>query len=192
MRKRIPTYILASIAVALVVSACLWVFFDSILRQNSEAAPQSASPFSAGALSIATSTLPPPPNTKRYQSNTYRFSLYYPDDLSVTEQPGASGSMVVLFEDQTTDQGFDVFIVPYNQPKITQQTFEMDEPSGMMDDPTDITVDAAPATEFISTNQAMGASVEMWFLHDGFLYEVTAPQALAPWLLQIMGAWQFI
>ena len=99
--------------------------------------------------------------------------------------------MVVLFEDPSSGQGFDVFIAPYDEPKITQQTFEMDEPSGVMDDPTDITVDGAPATEFSSTNPVMGASQEIWFLHAGFLYEVTAPQSLDSWLLQIMETWQF-
>jgi len=94
--------------------------------------------------------------------------------------------MVLLFQDQTNGQGFDIFIVPYDEPKITQATFLMDEPSGVMNDPQNITIDGAPATEFFSTNAAMGASAEIWFLHGGFLYEVTAPQPLDSWLLQIM------
>jgi len=192
MRPRIWTYAGLLIVGILPAVALLCIFFFyRIWPQHSETASQSASPFSAVALASATSTLSPPPNTKAYQSSLYHFSLYYPDDLSVKEEPGADGSIVVLFEDQATVQGFDIFIVPYDQPKITQATFLMDEPSGVMDDPTDITVDGAPATEFISTNQAMGASAEMWFLHDGLLYEVTAPQPLASWLLQIMGTWQF-
>jgi hypothetical protein len=117
--------------------------------------------------------------------------LYYPDDLTVSEQPGEDGSMVVLFLDQTTAQGFDIFIAPYDQPKITQATFLMDEPSGVMNDPQNITIDGVPATEFFSTNSVMGASREIWFLHGGFLYEVTAPQPLDSWLLQIMETWQF-
>jgi len=99
--------------------------------------------------------------------------------------------MVILFEDSASGQGFEIFIDPYLEPKITQATFLMDEPSGVMQDPQNITVDGAPATAFFSTNQAMGASVEMWLLHNGFLYEITAPQPLASWLLQIMETWQF-
>ena len=68
----------------------------------------------------------------------------------------------------------------------------MDEPSGVMNDPQNITIDGAPATEFFSTNPAMGASREIWFLHGGFLYEITTPQPLDSWLLQIMETWQFI
>jgi len=117
--------------------------------------------------------------------------LYYPDDLTVSAKPGEDGSMVVLFLDQTTAQGFDIFIAPYDQPKITQATFLMDEPSGVMNDPQNITIDGALATEFLSTNSVMGASREIWFLHGGFLYEVTSPQSLDSWLLQIMETWQF-
>jgi hypothetical protein len=109
----------------------------------------------------------------------------------VTEQPGAAGTMVVLFEDQATQQGFDIFITPYDEPKVTQATFLMDEPSGVMNDPRDIAIDAAPAAMFLSANSVMGASREIWFLHSGFFYEVTTSQSLDSWLLQIMETWQF-
>jgi hypothetical protein len=81
--------------------------------------------------------------------------------------------------------------VQYNQPQITQQRFLMDEPSGVMNAPANITIDGASATEFLSTNPAMGSSREIWFLHGGYLYEVTTSQPLDSWLLQIMQTWQF-
>ncbi len=182
MRLRIATYAAAALVLAaLAAAALLWTFV------HRATAPRSASPSSA----TSSAAIPQPPNTNAYQNDTYHFSLYYPDDLSVSKQPGASSSIVVLFDDRTTGQGFDIFIVPYDQPKITQQTFQMDEPSGVMQDPINITIDGAPATEFLSTNPAMGASFEIWFLHGGFLYEVTAQQSLDTWLLQIMETWQF-
>jgi hypothetical protein len=138
-----------------------------------------------------TSNGQPPPNTKEYQSSLYHFFLYYPDDLSVKEEPGTASSIVILFEDQATVQGFDIFITPYDQPEITQATFLMDEPSGVRNDPQNITIGGAAATEFFSTNPAMGASREIWFLHGGFLYEITAPGPLDFWLQQIMQTWQF-
>ena len=50
----------------------------------------------------------------------------------MTEHPGAAGSIVVLFQDRVSQQGFDIFIVPYAEPKITQARFLMDEPSGVI------------------------------------------------------------
>ena len=186
MRGRPSIYAGALILAALVV-ALLWMFIYSV------AAPQSVATFTASSATatVASSFPTPPPNTKTYRSDAYHFSLYYPDALSVSEQPGAGGSMVLLFQDQANGQGFEIFIVPYTEPKITQARFLMDEPSGVMNDPLNILVDGAAATEFLSTNPAMAASREIWFLHGGFLYEVTAPQPLDSWLLQIMQTWVF-
>lgn len=182
MRSRVSVYGATLVLAVLATAAVLWTFLHR--------APPLRTP-AASATSTAATSNPQPSNTTAYQSQTYQFSLFYPNNLTVSEQPGASGSMVVLFEDRSSGQGFDVFIDPYLEPKITQATFLMDEPSGVMEDPQNIIVDGAPATTFFSTNQAMGASVEIWLLNNGLLYEITAPQPLASWLLQIMETWQF-
>jgi len=145
----------------------------------------------AGALPTSTGPAQAPAGMKTYQSSLYGFSLFYPDDLTVTEDPGSDDTMVVAFDDSATHQGFQIYIAPDPDPKITQQRFQADEPSGVMNDPVNITLDGIPATEFGSTNTAMGESEEIWFLYNGYLYEVTAPQTLASWLLQVMETWQF-
>jgi hypothetical protein len=196
MRDRVSRYKVVLIFVGIVLLAGLFVLVQKHAASLSPSAPLGAftavddASTSAPASNIS-DAVQPPPNTKEFQSNIYHFSLYYPDDLSATKQPGADGSMVVLFEDPSSGRGFDIFIAPYDQPKITQATFLMDEPSGVMNDPQNITIDGAPATEFFSTNTAIGASREIWFLHGGFLYEITTPQSLDSWLLQIMETWQF-
>jgi hypothetical protein len=196
MRKRIPIYIGILVLAAL---ACAGFF----LLSHEQAAPVSTIPggdvfvatgdvsTTTAVVSIASGSIQPPPNTKIYQSDAYHFSLYYPDDLAVSEHPIAGGSMVVLFQDKTSGDGFEIFVTPYGEPKITQQRFEMDEPSGVMTSPQNITIDGAAATEFLSANAAMGASREIWFLRGGYLYEVTTPQPLDSWLLSIMETWQF-
>lgn len=144
------------------------------------------------APSITSSSAEPPPNTKQYQSSTYHLSLYYPDDLTVSENPGAGNTMVVLFKNKAQGVGFEIFIAPYSQPQITQDRFLMDEPSAVMNDPANITIDGAPATKFLSTNAAMGTSREVWFLYGGYLYEITTPQVLDDWLFQILETWHFL
>ena len=141
--------------------------------------------------SITSSSVQAPPNSKLYQSTDYHFSVYYPDHLSVDQQSVDGGSAVVLFKDKARSEGFQIFITPYGDQKITAERFKMDEPSGVMNSPQNITIDGAPATEFLSTNPAMGASREIWFLHGGYLYEITTPQPLDPWLLSIMQTWKF-
>jgi len=195
MRTRTAAYI-GVLAVAGIVVAG---FFFSQKHATSVSNSSAGDVFSTAgdsststSVSIISESEQPPPNTNAYQSDAYHFSLFYPDDLSVSEQPEPGDSMVVLFKDPSSGQSFDIFITPYDEPKITQARFLMDEPSGVMQDPVNILIDGAPATEFLSTNPAMGASREIWFLHGGFLYEVTAPQSLDSWLQQIMETWQFM
>jgi len=197
MRTRLAIYIGVG-ALVLLALACAGYFFLSQKHAKSVSPSSPAGAFTAAVdaststpASITSASAQPPPNTKEYQNNPYDFSLYYPDDLTVSEQKVGGNSEVLLFQDKTSGEGFDVFVTPYGEPKITQQRFEMDEPSGVMNDPQNITIDGAAATEFFSTNPAMGASREIWFLHEGYLYEVTAPQPLDQWLLQIMQTWHF-
>jgi len=76
MRPRIPTYAAAALTLlALAAVALLWTFV------HRATAPQSASPSSATSVT----TIAQPPNTKAYQSSLYHFSLYYPDDPSVSD-----------------------------------------------------------------------------------------------------------
>jgi hypothetical protein len=190
MPKRTSLYIGMVVLAAL---ACAGYF----LFQKDSVSNMAGSVFAAAgdastSASIASGHAQPPPSSKEYQNARFHFSLYYPDHLTVSEDPVGADSLVVLFKDAATQEGFEIFVTAYDQPKITEQRFLTDEPSGDMNDPIYITVAGAPATQFLSTNPTMGASREIWFLHGGILYEVTTPQPLDSWLLSIMETWQFI
>lgn len=187
--KPLPRGLLVGAAVPAFVLVACWLYIFLVRPHiTSETSP---APLSSASTSSAAVSPQLPLNWAQYASSLYDFTLGYPDSLAVSQHPGAGNTMVVLFQNEATQQGFQIFITPYNQQKITQQRFLMDEPSGVMDDPQNITIDGAPATEFFSTNLTMGASCEIWFLHNSFLYEVTAPKALASWLIQIMETWEF-
>jgi hypothetical protein len=61
-----------------------------------------------------------------------------------------------------------------------------------MQSPTDILVDDARGTMFFGKNAIMGDTREAWFIHGGFLYEVTTYKELDMWLGGIMRTWKFI
>jgi hypothetical protein len=54
-----------------------------------------------------------------------------------------------------------------------------------------VTIDGVPATMFYGSNSVMGDTREIWFIHDGFLYEVTTYKQLDSWLAPIMQTWHF-
>jgi len=163
--------------------------------------PDSAS---SSAPSSDTSDVPPPlsqstPTTQQategmlaYKNAAFHFGLLFPDNLQATEYKEQDGAVTVSFQDTKTDKGFEVYVTPYTDKQITPQRFKLDEPSGVMQTPTDIVVDGKRATMFFGNNSIMGDTREVWFIHGGFLYEVTTYKDFDSWLAGIMQTWKFI
>ena len=128
---------------------------------------------------------------KTYKSTILHFELTYPQDLSVKEYGDADTSTIV-FEDSTGQRGFQVFVVPYTGDTVSDKRFKMDEPSGVMKEPTQVLIDGAQATAFWSSNTLFGETREVWFIKNGLLYEVTTYKDLDSWLAGIMASWHFI
>ena len=170
---------------------------DSVFSEVTDSA-------SSGASSSDTSSVPPPlsqstPQTQQategmlaYKNAAFHFGLLFPDNLQATEYKEQDGAVTVSFQDTKTDQGFEVYVTPYADKQITPQRFKLDEPSGVMQTPTDIVVDGTRATMFFGNNTIMGDTREVWFIHGGFLYEVTTYKELDTWLGGIMRTWRFI
>jgi hypothetical protein len=58
-------------------------------------------------------------------------------------------------------------------------------------DPVKATVAGVPALSFHGFDAAMGQMYEVWFIHGGFLYEVSTYKELEAWLNQILSTWRF-
>ena len=84
-----------------------------------------------------------------------------------------------------------MFVTPYADTHVTAQRFRVDEPSGVMQSPTDIVIDGTHATMFFGKNAIMGDTREVWFIHGAYLYEVTTYKELDTWLAAIMQTWKF-
>ena len=85
-----------------------------------------------------------------------------------------------------------VFVTPYGDAQITDARFKLDVPSGVKIDPTNIVVDGAKGMEFFSSAPTMDDTREVWFIKNGYLYEVTTFKELDSWLQPILQTWQFI
>ena len=133
-----------------------------------------------------------------YRNTTYRFALFYPDTLSVKEYDEGTGARTISFENADNSQGFEIFVLPYGGRQVSASRFKMDEPSGVMQQPTDVIVDGLSAqagtraTMFFGHNTSMGDTREVWFIHGGYLFEVTTYKTFDVWLAGIMQSWQFL
>ena len=133
-----------------------------------------------------------PDNTLEYRNTLHDFSLFYPDDLKVKEYDEGGSVQTVVIEDARGEKGFQIFIVPYSSQKITKERFKMDMPSGVMEEPTNIVIDSnIPATMFFGSNAILGKTREVWFVKDGYLYEITALAELDGWLADILVTLHF-
>lgn len=129
--------------------------------------------------------------TREYHNAARGFSLRYPQELSVKEYDEGDGTATIVFEDTAGEKSFQVFFTPYPGDAITQSRILKDVPSGKFTAPVEIVIGSATrALAFFSTG-SFGELREVWFLHGGFLFEVTAPKDLDEWLADIMKMWRF-
>lgn len=152
-------------------------------------AAASGSSTSAGPLKPARM---PPAGQTEYRNERYRFALFYPSNLSVKSFDEGGGASTIALQDVKQAEGFQIFAVPYKETQVSDERFRRDVPSGIRESPLEITIGGAAATSFYSTNALLGDTAEIWFIHGGYLFEVTAPKSQAAWLSDVMKTWQFI
>jgi hypothetical protein len=132
--------------------------------------------------------------SREYRNERYHFSFLYPEDLDVHVFDQEGGVEVITFEDKAVVSlvGFQILVVPYKDERISDEQFRRDLPSGVRTDVSNVTIDGVAGTAFYSVDASLGDTREVWFTHDGFLYEVTTYKALDEWLREILTTWQFI
>jgi hypothetical protein len=77
-------------------------------------------------------------------------------------------------------------------PQVSEQRFRLDNPSGVRNDLHNVTIAGATGASFCSTDPNLADTAELWFVHGGWLYEVTTLKSLDTWLSQIMATWEFL
>lgn len=128
---------------------------------------------------------------KVYKNSQFRFALAYPEQLAMYEQT-TSGTLTVSFQAGAGQEGFQIYVVPFGGTHITSDRFKLDIPSGVFKDQKDTIVGGTPGIMFFSENTIMGETREIWFIRDGFLYEVTTYKELDQWMQNIMQTWRFL
>jgi hypothetical protein len=141
---------------------------------------------------VETETRLVPDGWKEYRSTAYHFSLLYPQELAVKEYAEPGNAFTVTFQNVKEEKGFQIFIVPYQEEKISDARFKKDTPSGVRTDVASTTIDQVPAVTFKSRDEFLGDTQETWFIYKGFLYEVTTFVGTTNWLDLIISTWKLI
>ncbi len=128
---------------------------------------------------------------RKYQNLLFGFSFQIPGELQLREY-SEGNTTTLVFEDKESGLGFQIFVVPYEGTEVSAERFRMDTPSGVMAEPRNIIIDGVEGSMFFSMNALLGETREVWFIHNGFLFEVTVRRELDEWLSKIMNTWEFL
>lgn len=183
------------------VVAIILIVFGVLLLQRKQASSDTSLPSTASAASavdtgprIAPARCGQPEGATcvEYRNEKYHFSIFRSSLKEVKEFDEGGGASTVTFENLNDVRGWQLFVVPYGAAQVTEQRFRKDVPSGVRTNVQDITVDGAVGAAFYSKDASLGETFEVWFVHDGFLYELTTLKSLEPNLRERLATWKFI
>ncbi len=187
-----------SLGVLVVLCSCGYFFVQQRGRVDVAPAASKQSPVTLSAATGARERMvtvalptPEPSGDTVYTDTTYRFSFKMLPGLHAKRLIDGSAA-TFIFQNTSTHQGFQIYVQPYGKAQVTQTQFLRDEPSGVRIGAKNITIDGAKGTSFYSTDTRLADTAEIWFIHGGYLYEVTTLKPLSSWLSQIMSTWQFL
>jgi len=110
-------------------------------------------------------------NTFVHQSPNFSFAI--PEAHTVGEVPERGGKTVVV-QNANTGLGFQLFVTPFDEDIVlTEARIRQDLPSITIQTPQRIPVGATEGLAFVSTNQTFGTSREVWFVYNGYLYQMS-------------------
>jgi hypothetical protein len=133
------------------------------------------------------------PNRRTYTNSAFDFSLNYPSDLLVPEYDEGGGTKSIVFQEPNALIGFEMFITPdpADDP-LTLADIELDFPTLDMEGTESLTVGTGtPAVAFASKVPDFGPTADLWFTHDGYLFEIVTYLTLGAWLAQIVDTIRF-
>lgn len=126
----------------------------------------------------------------RYTHPGEVFSFAYPEGFTPKLQSDGEDGQVVVVEDGA--QGVQIAIVPFDEDiALTPERIKTDIPDLVMERVETVAVAGVQAVAFQSTNASTAASSEVWFVHAGNLYLVSAPQGSEHLISGILTSWKF-
>jgi len=133
-----------------------------------------------------------PAGYKKYHNTKYGFSILYPETLVQKEINEGGNTSTITFQNPTVGKGFQIFVVPFQGEQISEERFRKDIPSGVRKNIEEVTIDGAKGAAFYSIDAFLGETREVWFIKNGYLFEVTTLKALEADLLEVLRTWDFI
>ena len=143
---------------------------------------------------------------KFYKHSSPDFSLNYPKELKIDNYKENEGETIVFTHPRNSEVskpegkiGFQIYITPFDDGEaLTRERILKDLPEAVIEEPLRVVVNPSAPEEgriqgliFWSASEDIGRTRELWFIHGGFLYEITTYAHLDEWLAKIMDSFRF-
>lgn len=182
----------AIIAAVLIAGIVFLVWKNTVVTPENDA---QGITFTLDQQNVASSTprLTDVADTKTYTNPTNHFSFNYPKDFTIADVPDDVGESIVV-QNVTAHVGFQVYVRAFDEPlsAITPNRIEADIPNLKISNPQSVTVgQGVEGLAFISTDVSKVSQREVWFVRDGFLYQISSPIANEALLHDVLLTWKF-
>jgi hypothetical protein len=130
----------------------------------------------------------PSNNSHTYQSD--HFTIQVPTALNKTFDIVEDGESALAYQNADGSEIFTVLSAPFSD-SLTTQSILQEYPFNVIDDFGLLAVGGEPAFTFVNDNNDLDGTFEVWFVHDGVLYEILTNAHLDTWLKDILTTWRF-
>ncbi len=142
--------------------------------------------------SVATTTLIAGEKANEYRNKQARFYLIYPENMEYKVYDEGNNSSTILFEEKDGDKSFQVFLTPFGENTIPASRLKIDIPSGTYTKPEEAILKNGTRALIFFSNGPAGELREVWFIKNGYLFEITTYKEYDPWLGKIVESLNFI
>ncbi len=134
----------------------------------------------------------------RFVSEKYGFSLEFPEGFKSSTFPDEKGELVVF--EKSPKEGLQIYIAPFDtEGPLTAQFIRSEVPDMPMRNIKTAKLDSVPAVVFESSNESIGATLEIWLAHPespvphgNYLYQISTYKEFAGEMTEILQSWKFV
>jgi len=169
----------------------------SIQRSATSATPivTTATTSEVSAQSSESSPAQDPANGLRFVDNRTRFSFPLPEGFTAQEYPyGDEPDSIAVIVQDSGDNGVEILVRPLskNASAFSEDSVRATHPNETMTNFRAITAEGVPALSFDSTSALWdGASHEVWFVKDGYLYQISSYARDASLVDAVAATWRW-
>lgn len=130
-----------------------------------------------------------PENSYVHESPNFTFVVPEGHNVGTFEEGGGQS---VVVQNTATGLGFQIFVSAFDEDiqTLTPERIKQDVPNIIMERPQQVSVQGNTGLAFVSQNPAFGKSREVWFVHSGYLYQMSTYVENEALLLKVLGTFR--